>query len=406
MTHHDFDPSELLDALRERPDLDLVRQMVGFLYQALIEAEATEVIGAEPHERSGTRTTRRNGHRSRTLSTKAGDVDLKIPKLRAGSFFPSVLERRRRVDQALYAVVIEAYVHGVSTRKVDDLVAALGVEAGLSKSEVSRICAEMDEGLEAFRSRDLSHAPFPYCFLDATYVKARVGGRVVSRAVVVATGVSVTGDREILGLALGDSEDEAFWSDFLRSLRARGLSGVQLVISDHHAGLKAAISKVLLGASWQRCRVHFMRNVLARVTRAQGPMVAAAIRTIFAQPDGTHVRAQLREVAKTLKRQFPEVASMLLDAEADLTAFADFPPPHWTKIWSTNPLERVNAEIKRRTRVVGIFPNDAAALRLITAVVLEQHDEWQVAERRYLSEESMALLIELNSSSTPELESA
>ena len=222
----------------------------------------------------------------------------------------------------------------------------------------------------------------------------------------VATGVSLSGDREILGLALGDSEDEAFWSDFLRSLRARGLSGVQLVISDHHAGLKAAISKVLLGASWQRCRVHFMRNVLVRVVKAQGPMVAAAIRTIFAQPDASHVRDQLREVAKTLKRPFPEVAAMLLDAGADLTAFADFPVAHWVKVWSTNPLERVNAEIKRRTRVVGIFPNDAAALRPITAVVIEQHDEWQVAERRYLSEESMTLLSMLESPRTPELSPA
>ena len=406
MTHHDCDPSELLDALRERPDLDLVRQMVEFLFQALIDAEATERIGAEPHERTATRTTRRNGSRSRTLSTKAGDVDLKIPKLRAGSFFPSVLERRRRVDQALYAVVMEAYVHGVSTRKVDDLVAALGVASGLSKSEVSRICAEMDEELEQFRTRSLAHAPFPYVFLDATYVKARVGGRVVSRAVVVATGVASSGDREILGLSLGDSEDEAFWAEFLRGLRGRGLSGVALVVSDHHAGLKAAVSKVLLGAAWQRCRVHFMRNVLARVTRAQGPMVAAAIRTVFAQPDGPHVRSQLREVARTLKRQFPEVATMLLDAEADLTAFADFPVAHWVKLWSTNPLERVNAEIKRRTRVVGIFPNDAAALRLITAVVIEQHDEWQVAERRYLSEESMALLNALEPTTAPALTSA
>jgi transposase-like protein len=395
MTHYDFDPSELLDALRERPDLDLVREMVGFLYQALIDAEATGVIGAEPHERSATRTTRRNGSRSRRLSTKAGDLDLKIPKLRKGSFFPSVLERRRRVDQALYAVVMEAYVHGVSTRKVDDLVTALGVDAGISKSEVSRICAAMDEELEAFRTRPLDTAAFPYLFLDATYVKARIGGRVVSRAVVVATGVNSHGDREVLGLAIGDSEEEVFWAEFLRSLRARGLHGVRLVTSDHHLGLKAAISKVLLGAAWQRCRVHFLRNVLAKVTRAQGPMVAAAIRTIFAQPDADHVRAQLREVAKTLRRQFPEVATMLLDAEVDLTAFADFPIAHWVKIWSTNPLERVNAEIKRRTRVVGIFPNDAAALRLITAVLVDQHDEWLVAERRYLSEESMAQLKEL-----------
>ena len=405
MTQNQFDLSEFVEAIRAGGDIDVLRRGAQMLYQALIEAEASEAIGAEPHERSATRTTRRNGHRSRTLSTKAGDVDLKIPKLRRGSFFPSVLERRRRVDQALYAVVMEAYVHGVSTRKVDDLVAALGVEAGLSKSEVSRICAEMDADLEAFRTRPLT-TPFPYLFLDATYVKARVGGRVVSRAVVVATGVATSGDREILGLSLGDSEDEAFWSDFLRSLRGRGLAGVQLVVSDHHAGLKAAIAKVLLGASWQRCRVHFMRNVLSRVSRAQGPMVAAAIRTIFAQPDGPHVRGQLREVAKTLKRQLPEVTAMLLDAEADLTAFADFPVAHWTKVWSTNPLERVNAEIKRRTRVVGIFPNDAAALRLITAVVIEQHDEWQVAERRYLSEESMALLHALDTVTTPELSPA
>ena len=255
MTHHDFDPSELLDGLRERPDLDLVRQMVGFLYQALIEAEATEVIGAEPHERSGTRTTRRNGHRPRTLSTKASDVDLKIPKLREGSFFPSVLERRRRVDQALYAVVIEAYDHGVSTRKVDDLVAALGVEAGISKSEISRICAALDEEMNAFRLRDHSHLAFPYLLCDATYVKVRVGGRVVSRAVVVVTGVAEDASREVLGVAIGDSEDAVFWTEFLQSLRERGLRGVQLVISDSHLGWKAAIAKVSPGASWQRYRV-------------------------------------------------------------------------------------------------------------------------------------------------------
>ena len=404
MAHQEFDPSALLDALTDRPDVDVVREMVAWLYQALIDAEATEVIGAAPHERSITRTTRRNGTRTRKLSSKAGDIELSIPKFRKGSFFPSVLERRRRIDQALYAVVMEAYVHGVSTRKVDDLVQALGIDAGISKSEVSRICAEMDTELEAFRTRPLDHVAFPYVFCDATYVKARVNGRVVSRAVVVATGVAETGDREVLGLAIGDSEDGAFWTEFLQSLRERGLRGVELVVSDHHLGLKAAIAKVFVGASWQRCRVHFMRNVLAKVPRTQSQMVAAAVRTIFAQPDADHVTRQVAEVATTLEGQFPTVAAQLLDTADELTAFASFPPGHWTKIWSTNPLERVNAEIKRRTRVVGIFPNDAAALRLITAVCVEQHDEWLVAERRYLSEESMA---QLRPSSTPnELEVA
>ena len=392
MTHAQFDPSALLDALDERPDLDLVREMVTFLYQALIETEATDVIGAERFERSLERTTRRNGSRPRTLSTKAGDIALRIPKLRSGSFFPSVLERRRRIDQALYAVVIEAYVHGVSTRKVDDLVGALGVDAGISKSEVSRICAEMDEELEAFRTRDLASVAYPYVFLDATYVKGRVTGRVVSRAVVIAMGVTADGTREILGLSVGDSEDAVFWTEFLQGLRQRGLRGVSLVISDAHLGLKAAISSVLVGSAWQRCRVHFMRNVLAKVPRAEGHMVAALIRTVFAQPDHASVLNQLDEVATSLERRFPVVADMLRDAKEDLCAFASFPQAHWTKLWSNNPLERVNAEIKRRTRVVGIFPNDASVLRLITAVCVEQHDEWIASERRYLSEQSMALL--------------
>jgi putative transposase len=257
MTQNHFDPSALLDAFHDRPDLDLVREMVGFLYQALIDIEATEVIGAGPHERTITRTSRRNGSRPKTLSTKTGDVDVKIPKLRKGSYFPSILERRRRIDQALHAVVMEAYVHGVSTRKVDDLVQALGADTGISKSEVSRICAEMDGDLEAFRTRNLAHIAFPYVFVDATYVKGRVDGRVVSRAVVVATGVTTNGDREVLGIDIGDSEDEVFWTEFLSSLRERGLSGVELVVSDAHLGLKAAIAKVFIGASWQRCRVHY-----------------------------------------------------------------------------------------------------------------------------------------------------
>ena len=393
MTHPDFDLSDVLDQLRNDESGDLVRQMVGFLYQALIDAEATELIQADKHERTLTRTTQRNGSRARVLSTKGGDVNLKIPKLRNGSFFPSVLERRRRIDQALYAVVMEAYVHGVSTRKVDDLVQALGVDAGISKSEVSRICRALDEEMVAFRSRPLSHLAFAYLLCDATYVKARVGGRVVSRAVVVATGVGVDGTREVLGIDIGDSEDAAFWTQFLQSLRERGLSGVQLVISDAHLGLKAAIAKVFPGASWQRCRVHFMRNVLVKVPRNHQQMVAAMIRTVFAQPDSEHVERQLKEVAATMHKQFEAVEEMLLDAAEDVTAFRHFPVNHWHKIWSTNSLERLNAEINRRTNVVGIFPNDAAALRLITAVCVETHDEWTVSERRYLSQESMDLLL-------------
>jgi transposase-like protein len=402
MTQYQFDPSALLDAFHDRPDLDLVREMVGFLYQALIDIEATEVIGAEPHERTITRTARRNGSRAKTLSTKTGDVDVKIPKLRKGTYFPSILERRRRIDQALHAVVMEAYVHGVSTRKVDDLVQALGADTGISKSEVSRICARMDTELEAFRTRDLSHVAFPYVFLDATYVKGRVDGRVVSRAVVVATGVTAKGDREVLGIDIGDSEDEVFWTGFLSSLRQRGLTGVELVVSDAHLGLRGAITKVFIGASWQRCRVHFMRNLLARVQKAQSQMVAALVRTIFAQADKDAVEAQLDEVASRLAQQFPDVAAMLLDTREDVCAFAAFPRAHWTKIWSTNSIERLNAEIKRRTRVVGIFPNDASALRLITAVCVETHEEWLVAEKRYMSEGSMALLT--TKDSVPELE--
>jgi putative transposase len=397
VAQHDFDPYELLDALRAGGDVDLIRECVERALQALIEAEATAVIGAGPHERTEERENYRNGHRPRLLSTKAGDVELKIPKLRQGSFFPQILERRRRIDKALFAVVMEAYVHGVSTRKVDDLVEALGVASGISKSAVSRICAELDRELEVFRARKLDHVAFPYLFCDATYVKGRVNGRVVSRAVVVITGVSANGDREVLGCDVGDSEDGAFWTAFLRSLRKRGLSGVRLVVSDHHLGLKEAIEKVFVGASWQRCRVHFMRNALSRVPKQKAQMVAAAIKTIFAQPDRAHIHRQLSEVADTLSFGFADVANLLEESKADLLAFSSFPMAHWTKIWSTNPLERVNAEIKRRTNVVGIFPNDAAVLRLVTAVLVEQHDEWEVAERRYLSEESMALIDATNS---------
>lgn len=384
--------SELLDAMRAGGGEDVVRQAMTLVLQELIELEASQVIGAGRYERSDERTTQRNGSRSRLLSTKAGDVELRIPKLREGSFFPALLEPRRRIDRALWAVVMEAYVHGVSTRKVDDLVRALGIDAGIGKSEVSRICAELDDVVGAFRDRSLKHATFPYVFLDATYVKAHAGPAVVSKAIVIATGVTRNGDREVLGLAVGDSEDGAFWTAFLRSLRARGLGGVRLVISDAHEGLKGAIAGVLLGAAWQRCRVHFLRNVLARVPRGSAEMVLAAIRTIFAQPDGQSAADQLDEIAERLEPRFPHIAAMLRSAKEDLLAFAAFPVSHWRKIWSTNPLERVNKEIKRRSDVVGIFPNEPAVLRLAGAVLLEIHDEWAIAERRYLSEGSMAML--------------
>ena len=383
---------EVLDALKAADVGDRVRQAAETVYQALIEAELTEAIGAARHERSDTRTNLRNGHRTRTLSTTAGDLELRIPKLRTGSFFPSLLERRRRVDQALFAVVMEAYLHGVSTRKVDDLVKALGADTGISKSEVSRICADLDTEVSAFRDRSLAEQSFPYVFLDATYCKARVDHRVVSQAVVIATGVRADGWREVLGFAVGDSEDGAFWTAFLRSLKARGLSGVQLVISDAHIGLKQAISAVLLGAAWQRCRVHFLRNVLAQVPKGSAEMVAAAIRTIFAQPDAAHVREQLGVIAGMLGRQSVKVETMLRDAAEDLLAFTGFPAAHWKKIWSTNPLERLNKEVKRRTDVVGVFPNPEALLRLAGAVLIEAHDEWQATDRRYLGETTMALL--------------
>ena len=384
---------EVLDALKAADVGDRVRQAAETVYQALIEAELTD----DDRRRACTNAptpapTQRNGHRTRMLSTTAGDLELRIPKLRTGSFFPSLLERRRRVDQALFAVVMEAYLHGVSTRKVDDLVKALGADTGISKCEVSRICADLDAEVGAFRDRSLADQAFPYVFLDATYCKARVNRRVVSQAVVIATGVRADGWREVLGFAVGDSEDGAFWTAFLRSLKARGLGGVQLVISDAHTGLKQAIAAVLLGAAWQRCRVHFLRNVLAQVPKGSAEMVAAAIRTIFAQPDAAHVREQLDVIAGMLGRQSTKVETMLRDAAEDLLAFTGFPAAHWKKIWSTNPLERLNKEVKRRTDVVGVFPNPEALLRLAGAVLVEAHDEWQATDRRYLGETTMALL--------------
>jgi len=385
--------SELLDAFRAGDGVDLIRESVELVLQALIDLEATHEIGAEPYERTETRTNERNGSRPRLLATQAGDIELAIPKLRKGSFFPSILEPRRRIDQALYAVVMEAYVAGVSTRSVDDLVAALGIASGISKSEVSRICAGLDEVVGAFRTRSLDHVEFPYVYLDATYLHVRnATSQVTSMAVVVATGITANGDREILGLDIGDSEDETFWRGFLRSLKARGLAGVKLVISDQHAGLVAAITKSFQGASHQRCRVHFARNLLSLVPRSHTDMVAAVFRTIFAQPDPEAVSTTWDQVRDQLAGIAPKIGPLMDDAKHEVLAFTSFPRAHWQKIWSTNPLERINKEIKRRSRVVGIFPNEAAAIRLVGAVLADMHDEWQASDRRYLSEGSMAHL--------------
>jgi putative transposase len=401
LSQHDL--LRLLESLRSADGLELVRGVAERMLQELIEAEATARIGAEWNEHTDTRTGFRNGHRDKTLSTQAGDLDLGIPKLRSGSFFPVLLERRRRIDQALYAVIMEAYVHGVSTRSVDDLVKALGADTGISKSEVSRICQDLDGQLTAFRTRPLDHVRFPYVYLDATYCKARVQHQIVSRAVVIATGITEDGGREVLGVMVGDSETEVFWTEFLRHLRERGLTGVRLVIGDHHLGLVKAIRKVMLGAAYQRCRVHFLRNTFAVINKDAGEMVAATIRTIFAQSSAEAVRTQLDTVADMLGKQFPKVKEMLQDAKDDLTAFAAFPERHWKKIQSTNPLERINREVKRRTDVVQVFPNDDALLRLVTAVLFELHDEWIAFPRRYLPEGSMDQLYPELPKSTPAL---
>jgi putative transposase len=391
---------ELVEIMRSADAGELMRRLLNTMLQELVDAEATAHIGAGPHERTDARVTQRNGTRDKLVTTATGDLTIKIPKVRTGSFFPALLAPRRRIDVALHAVVMQAYVEGVSTRRVDDLVVAMG-GTGISKSEVSRICANLDTEVALWRTRPLDHQLFPYVFCDATYCKVRLGGRVVSQAVVIATGVSADGRREVLGCAVGDSETEAFWAEFLRGLRDRGLGGVQLVISDAHRGLVNAIDTVLQGSTWQRCRVHFMRNALAKVGKVHQEMVAATIRTIFAQPGPREVRAHVDLVADTLHTQFPAVATMLRQAKEEVTAFADFPHAHWRKIWSTNPIERLNREVKRRTDVVGIFPNPDALLRLSACVLIEAHDEWQDSDRRYLSEESMNLLTPPTPSALP-----
>ena len=330
--------SELVDALKSGEVVDLVREAVRLVCQELIEAEATAQIGAGLYERSESRTTERNGHRPRTVSTKAGDIELGIPKLRKGSFFPSILEPRRRIDQALYAVVMEAYVNGVSTRAVDELVGALGIGTGISRSEVSRICARLDEHVAAFRDRRLDHTAFPFVYLDATYLHVRDDHHVVSKAVVIATGVAQEGMREVLGFAVGDSEDEVFWRGFLTSLRKRGLQGVRLVISDQHAGLVAALRRCLQGSAHQRCRVHFARNLLATVPKSQQEMVAAAFRTVFAYSTKEEMAKQYDQVMGTFAEHFAKASGLMAEAKEEILAFSAFPREQWRQIWSTNPL--------------------------------------------------------------------
>jgi transposase-like protein len=384
MTHQ-----ALLDHL-DGADTDLLRRILEHAMQRLIEAEAAEHIGAEPHERTAGRTTYRNGYRARTLDTGGGRLELQIPKLRSGSFFPSLLEPRRRIDRALLAVVQEAYVLGISTRKVDDLMAALG-GCSVSRSEVSRICALLDEELAEFRDRPLDEA-YPYVWFDATYEKVREGGRIVNQAAVVAVGVRETGEKSVLGLAVGASETEAFWLEFCRSLARRGLSGVQLVISDAHEGLRSALAQVFAGATWQRCKVHFLRNVASAVPKQHAPAVLAVVKSIFLQPTRETAKDAVEHALAVLEPRFPKVAEKLRTAEADVLAYLAFPVDHWRSVSSTNAIERVNAELDRRAKVVGIFPNTASLVRLFTAVLQDQHDEWQDG-RRHFSQQSMARLL-------------
>jgi putative transposase len=379
----------LLRKAEAEPGVDVLREGVRVLAEAVMELEVERHVGAARYERTPERSGQRNGGRERAWDTRVGTIALRVPRVRDGSYFPALLEPRTRAERALVAVVQEAYVGGVSTRRVDDLVKALGMD-GISKSQVSRLCAELDEEVARFRDRPLT-AAYPYLWLDATFVKARDGGRVVSQAVVVAVGVTAAGVREVLGVDIGPSEDGAFWLRFLRALVARGLTGVRLVTSDAHEGLKQAIAAVLHGASWQRCRVHFVRNALALVPKGVQPLVAATVRTVFAQPTAEAARRQWRQVADGFRERWPRLADLLDEAEADVLAYLAFPATHWRQLWSTNPLERLNKELKRRTDVVGIFPNPPAVIRLVGALLAEQHDEWQVG-RKYVSAESLAAL--------------
>ncbi len=366
------DMMNLRSLVEKSADADLLREMIGFAAEKLMALEVGTKTGASYGEKNGFRLAQRNGYRDRDWETRAGTVELRIPKLRTGSYFPSFLEPRRMAEKALTAVIQEAYIQGVSTRSVDDLVKAMGM-SGISKSQVSRLCEEIDEKVKAFLDRPIE-GEWPYLWIDATYLKVRRGGRIVSVAVIIAVGVNTDGRREVLGMEIGTSEAEAIWTEFLRKLTRRGLRGVKLAVSDAHEGIKAAVSKVLC-ATWQRCRVHFMRNALAHAGKSGRRVVSAFIATAFAQDTSEAASTQWRNVADQIRPKVPKLASLMDSAEQDVLAYMTFPKQHWAKLHSTNPIERLNGEIKRRTEVVGIFPNDDTIVRLVGALLLEQNDE-------------------------------